>query len=220
MITELNIVDPAIIGGQKVNVVEYKLQNYRLHQVLEQMARMFLFLLECDSNNTSSKIKPRDARKVIAQWQIAKEELEFSMAHNDLPDGVYEYGFAVCFPEGKEIQRIRNVKIKRIYTEMFNCARQILSVDSAKTQGYIAREDYAEIMEIFTCVDACLARWIGGGSNAEDTGIYVPAYEELGVIMPDVDGDYAVMNEPSPTTPVAKLPDTPDTPAPASTAKK
>jgi len=214
MITELNIVDPAIIGGQKVNVVEYKLQNYRLHQVLEQMARMFLFLLECDSNNTSSKMRPRDARKILAQWAIAKGELEFSMAHNDLPDGVSEYGFAICFPEGKEIQRIRNVKIKRIYTEMFNCARQILSVDSAKTQGYIAKEDFDEIMEVFTCVDACLARWIGTGADAENTGLVVPAYEELGVILPDVDGDYAVINEPSTTVPAPKLPDTPDS-APA-----
>lgn len=212
MITELNKVDPAIIGGNIVNVVEYKLQNYRLHQVLEQMSRMFLFLLECDSNNTSSKIRPRDARKILAQWQIAKDELEFSMAHNDLPDGIYEYGFSICFPEGKEIQRIRNVKVKRIYTEMFNAARQILSVDSAKTQGFIAKEDYNEIMEMLLCVDACLARWIGGGADVDDTGISVPAYEELGVIRPDVDSDYAVINEPASGTPPAKLPDVPDVP--------
>jgi hypothetical protein len=210
MITELNKVDPEIQGGLKIDVVDYKLQNYRLHQVLEQMSRMFLFLLKCDSNNTSSKIRPRDARKILSQWKIAKDELEFSMAHNDLPDGIYEYGFSIAFPQGKEIQRIRNVKVKRIFTEMFNCARQILSVDSAKTQGFIAREDYLEIMENFTCVDACLARWIGSGADVDDTGIVVPAYEELGVIEPDVDSDYAVINEPSSATPPPKLPDVPD----------
>lgn len=211
MISELVTVDPVVIGGRKINVVEYNIQNYRLHQVLEQLARLFLFLLECDSNNTSSKMKPRDARGILRQWAIAKEELDFSMAHNDLPDGIYEYGFKILLPEGKEIQRIRNVKIKRIYSEMFNCVRQILSVDSAKTQGYIAAEDHAEIMEMMTCVDDCLARWIGNGTDAANTGIVAPAYEELGVIYPDVDSDYASIREPSADAPAPKLADAADT---------
>lgn len=209
MITELNKVDAKIVGGRKINVVDYHIQNYRLHQVLEQMARMFLFLLECDSNNTSSKIRPRDARRILNQWAVAKDELVFGMEHNDLPSAIYEYGFSVCLPEGKELQKIRNVKIKRIYAEMFNAARQILSVDSSKTQGFVATEDHAEIMEWFNTVDLCLARWIGDGSP-ENTGILVPAYEELGVISPDVDSDYATINEPSADTPIAKLPDSPD----------
>lgn len=211
MITELRKIDPSVIGGRVIDVVEYKLQNYRLHQVLEQLGRLFLFLLECDSNNTSSKVKPRDARGILRQWEIAKDELTFSMQYNDLPDGIYEYGFSVSFPDQKEIQKIRNVKIKRIYAEMFNTARQILSVDSSRTQGFIAPEDHADIMEMFTCVDACLARWIGDGSDASNLGIVVPAYEELGVISPDVDSDYATMAEPSADAPLPKLPDVPDT---------
>jgi hypothetical protein len=131
------------------------------------------------------------------------------MAHNDLPSAIYEYGFVINFPEGKEIQKIRNVKIKRIYAEMFNAARQILSVDSAKTQGFVASEDHQDIMDWFNTVDLCLSRWIGDGTEA-DTGILVPAYEELGVISPDVDSDYAAVNEPSASVPVAKLPDVSD----------
>jgi hypothetical protein len=215
MITELNKVDASIIGGQSINVVEYQIQNYRLHQILEQVARLFFFLLECDSNNTSSKMRPRDARRVVSQWQIAKDELVFSMEHNDLPDGIYEYGFTINFPEGKVIQRIRNVKVKRVLTEMFNTARHILSVDSAKTQGYIAREDFNDIMENFACVDACLARWIGTGADADNTGLVAPAYEEVGILSPDVDSDYATISEPSAGQPLPKLPDTPDVNAPA-----
>lgn len=211
MITELRKVDATVVGGRTIDVVDYKLQNYRLHQVLEQMSRLFLFLLECDSNNTSSKVKPRDVRNVLNQWKIAKEELEFSMAHNDLPDAIYEYGFSISLPDQKEIQKIRNVKIKRIYSEMFNTARQMLSVDSAKTQGFIASEDHADIQEMFACVDDCLARWVGDGTNAESLGVLAPAFEKLGVIVPDVDSDYASINEPSADTPPSKLPDTPDT---------
>lgn len=210
MITDLNIVDPSIIPGRKIDVVEYKIQNYRLHQVLEQIARLFLFLLECDSNNTSSKIRPRDARRILAQWAVAKDELVFGMEHNDMPSAVYEYGFTISLPTGVEIQRIRNVKIKRVYAEIFNSARQILSVDSAHTQGYVAGEDHSEIMEWFNTVDLCLARWIGDGSEA-NTGILVPAYEELGVVNPDVDSDYASVGEPSADAPLPKLPDVADT---------
>ncbi len=209
MITDLNLVDPQVIPGRKIDVVDYKIQNYRLHQVLEQLARLFLFLLECDSNNTSSKIRPRDARRILAQWAVAKDELTFGMEHNDMPSGVYEYGFSINLPTGKEIQRIRNVKIKRVYSEIFNSARQILSVDSAHTQGYVATDDHSEIMEWFNTVDLCLARWIGDGSEA-NTGILVPAYEELGVIMPDVNNDYASVQEPSADAPLPKLPDVPD----------
>jgi len=205
MITELNVVDPNIIPGRKIDVVEYKIQNYRLHQVLEQIARLFLFLLECDSNNTASKVRPRDARRVLAQWSVAKDELVFGMEHNDLPAANYEYGFVINLPDGKEIQKIRNVKIKRVYSEIFNAARQMLSVDSAHTQSYVAEEDHIEIMEWFDVVDACLARWIGDGSEI-NTGILVPAYEELGVVSPDVDSDYATVNEPSAETPPPTLP--------------
>lgn len=212
MITELNVVNPNVQPGQKIDVVEYHIQNYRLHQVLEQIARLFLFLLECDSNNTSSKIRPRDARRIIGQWNVAKEELIFGMQHNDLPSAIYEYGFVINLPDGKEIQRIRNVKIKRCYTEMFNAARQILSVDSAKTQGFVADEDHSDIMLWFNTVDDCLSRWIGDGTEA-NTGIVVPAYEELGIVAPDVDSDLATINEPSSANPVPKLPDVPDVPA-------
>lgn len=211
MITELNKVDPLVVGGQKIDVVEHKLENYRLHQVLEQLTRLMLFLLECDSNNTASKARPRDVRKIIAQWKIAKDELEFSMKHNDLPNGVYEYGFSILLPDQKEIQRIRNVKTKRVLSEIFNTCRVMLRVDSAKTQSYIANEDYLDIMECFTTVDDCILRWMGTGADAVNTGLEAPAFEELGVLVPDADLDWATMNEPSVITPPPELPDTADT---------
>lgn len=210
MITELNKVDAAVVGGKKINVVEYNIRNYRLHQVAEQMSRLFLFCLECDSNNTSSKARPRDVRGIVGQWKIVKEELDFSMAHNDYPTGSHEYAFKIAFIDQKEIQKIRNVKMKRIVSEMFNCARVILSVDSASSQGFIAQEDADDIILMFKLVDDCLARWIGAGSDITDTGLSAPAYEILGTVVPDVDGDFAEIMEPSSSMPLPKLPDTPD----------
>lgn len=211
MITELNKVDAAIVGGKKVDVVQYSIRNYRLHQVLEQMSRLFLFCLECDSNNTSSKARPRDVRGIVNQWQIVKDEFKFSMDHNDFPNGSHEYAFKINMLDQKEIQKIRNVKMKRIVSEMFNTARVLLSVDSANTQGFIAEEDALDVNQMFVLVDDVLARWIGAGKDTTDTGLMAPAYEVLGTVVPDVDGDYAQIMEPSSTMPIPKLPDTPDT---------
>lgn len=211
MITELKKVDPEIVGGKKIEVVEYNIRNYRLHQVLEQMSRLFLFCLECDSNNTNSKAKPRDIRGIVAQWAIVKDEMTFSMEHNDFPNGSHEYAFIINLIDQKEIQKIRNVKMKRIVSEMFNTARVLVSVDSANTQGFIADEDAADIIQMFTLVDDCLKRWIGDGKDTGDTGLIAPAYEILGAVIPDVDGDYAKILEPSSTMPMPKLPDVADT---------
>lgn len=210
MITELNKVDAEITGGRKIDVVEYNIRNYRLHQVLEQMSRLFLFCLECDSNNTNSKARPRDVRGIVAQWQIVKDEMAFSMAHNDFPNGSHEYAFKINMLDQKEIQKVRNVKMKRIISEMFNTARVLLSVDSSNTQGFIAQEDADDITQMFTLVDDCLARWIGAGKDTADTGLMAPAYEILGQTIPDVDGDYAQIIEPGSGMPAPKLPDTPD----------
>jgi hypothetical protein len=210
MITELQKVSAEVAGGAKIDVVEYNIANYRLHQVLEQMSRLFLFCLECDSNNTSSKARPRDVRRIISQWQIVKDEFEFSVAHNDYPSGKYEHAFKILLIDQKEIQKIRNVKMKRIISEMFGTAQVMLSVDSAQTQGFIAADDAIDIRQSFVLVDDCLSRWIGTGVDADNVGLIAPAYEELGVVQPDVDADFASTNEPSKLTPPAMLPDTKD----------
>lgn len=210
MITELNKVDAEIVGGAKIDVVEYSIRNFRLHQVLEQMGRLFLYILENDSNNTSSKARPRDVRSILSQWKICKDEMEFSVNHNDFPNGSHEFSFKFMLISQKEIQRVRNVKMKRIIAEMFNTARVILSADSANTQGYISVDDARDILEMFTLVDDVMSRWIGDGSSPESVGINVPAFQELGELRPDIDLNWSEMMEPSSGLPLPKLPDTAD----------
>lgn len=209
MITNLKKVDPEIEPGRVIEVVDYRVRNYRLHSVLEQLGRLLLFSLECDSNNTSSKNLPSDTREILSQWKIVKDEFDFSLAHNDFPHGIYEYAYTICLPTGKEIQKIRNVKIKRVFTEVFNSARVLLSIDSANSQGYIAAEDASKVKVIFGCVDDVMLRWIGAGDEG-DLGLVAPAYETLGVLVPDVDSDYATILEPSANMPKPKLDDVPD----------
>lgn len=209
MITELKEVDAQIVPGRKVEVVKYAVRNYRLHQALEQIARLNLFCLECDSNNTASKNLPSDTRGILDQWKIVKDEFEFGMEYNDVPTGSHEYAYEIYLPSGVEIQRVRNVKMKRVITEIFNTARVMLSLDSANSQGFVALNDATDIRKMFEVTDACFARWIGEGS-VESLGLTAPAYEKLGQILPDVDGSYAQVLEPSSSMPRPKLPDVPD----------
>lgn len=211
MITELSKVDPAVAGGVKIEVVEYNIRNYRLHNSLEQMSRLLLFCLECDSNNTSSKNIPSDTRKVLQQWDIVKSEFEFGMEFNDAPTGSHEYAYTISIPSGQEIQKIRNVKMKRVVTEIFNTARVMLSVDSANSQGFVDLVDATDIRRMFTITDACFTRWIGTGEGTDNLGLNAPAYEKLGEISPDVDSDYAQVLEPSRSMPEPKLDDVADT---------
>jgi hypothetical protein len=210
MKTELNIVSANPRAGQKFNVNEINIRNLRLHKVCEQMSRLLLFCIECDSNNTSSKVRPRDVRGIRQQFDIAKSELEFSMAHNDYPQASHEFAFKLYLIDQFEIQSIRNVKVKQIVAEIYNTVHVIVSCDSASTQGFIAAEDARDIQEMIQLCNDAMDRWIGKGTDTADTGLIAPAYEILGQIVPDVDGDYAEMIEPSKEMPLPKLPDVPD----------
>ena len=215
MITNLNQRDPETIGGHEIDVVQNNIRNQAIHAALEQMARLQVFLLECDSNNTNSKMKPSDVRGTRAQWEICKEEFEFGFQdeNNDLPMGAYEYAYQIYTIHQKEIARVRNVKVKKIVTVVWNAMNYLLSVDSASTQGYIAEEDAEGIRTRMAYVDRVMDEWIGNGADFSDTGRRAPAYEILGRIQPDVDSDFAQMLEPSKRMPESRLPDVVDSPS-------
>jgi hypothetical protein len=210
MITELKKVNPTPTGGRVIEVIDYNIRNYRLQTALEALSRCLLFCVECDSNNTNSKNIPSDTRGILLQWDIVKKDFEFSMEHNDFPTGSHEYAFSIALLSQKEIQRVRNVKMKRVIGEMFNAARVMLSVDSANTQGYIALVDAESIRKMFSLVDDMFKMWLGTGAE-EELGLTAPAYEKLGEVQPDVDSDFAKMLEPSSSMPKPKLDDVADT---------
>jgi hypothetical protein len=210
MITEINLVDPEIVPGIKIDCVNYNVRNYRMRDTLEMASRLLLFAIECDTNNTNATVIPSDARDILDQWAVCKEEFDFAIQFNDFPKGSHEFAYQIAILAGKEIQRIRNVAMKTVVAELFNALRVLLSVDSASTQGYISARDQVKVKRMFEIVDAKMARWLGDGSVG-DTGRNSPAFEELGQIRPDIDSDFAQMLEPSRGMPVPKLPDVPDT---------
>lgn len=209
MMTNINLVDPQIVPGKVIDCVAYNVRNYRLRDSLEQAARLLLFMVECDSNNTNAVAIPSDVRVIRDQWTIIQDEFKFAVVYNDFPKGSHEYAYEIALLDGKEIQRIRNVAMKTVVAELFNALRVMVSIDSANTQGYVSTKDQEKVLRVFEIVQAKVDRWLGDGTLA-DTGVNAPAFEELGEITPDVDGDFAIIMEPSRAMPNAKLADVQD----------
>ena len=207
MQTTLKEVSPNVIDDKEIEVVANNIRNPRLHRCLEAMSKLCLYVLKCDSNNTSGTVKPSDAAKIRASWDIIKDEVAFNTTedNNDLPGSDYEFSYMVYTPDQREIRRINNVKTQNVVAEICYCMEHVLSVDSAKTQGYTKPQDVESIQKRLDFVDRTMTRWIGSGTTMTDTGVVLPSYPGLGRIVPGLDSDWAQRLEHSKTTPEPQL---------------
>ena len=211
MITELNIVDPDIVPGAQIDVVQYNIRNFRLHGMMESLSRLLVAILELQSNDSSATVVPSDVRDVMAQFKIIKDDLTFAVEVNDAPLGSYQHAFACLFLSQKEVQRIRNIKVKSVTKDLWVLGMVILGCDSAKTQNFISNPDAAKVARALEVCEKSMVRWIGTGEDADNLGLNAPAFEVTGELLPDVDADWAQKLEPSKTIPKSMLADVADT---------
>jgi len=207
MITELNVVVPEIVPGAKIDVVEHRIRNFRLHGMLENLSRLLIAVLEVQSNDSSATVVPSDVRDIQSQFGIIMEDLAFAKEVNDAPIGSYQHAFCCAIIDQREVQRIRNVKIKNVVRDLWVLGMVILGCDSAKTQNFVSISDFAKITRALEVCQLSMTRWIGSGENDESLGIFAPAFEQTGTVTPDVDADFAVKLEPSKTIPKPQLDD-------------
>lgn len=214
MITNLNIVDPEIVPGAQIDVVQYRIRNFRLHGLMENLSRLLVAIVELQSNDSSATVVPSDARDILAQFTICKDDLDFAVEVNDAPVGSYQHAFVTLFLNQKEVQRVRNIKIKSVVKDLWMFGMVVLGCDSAKTQNFVSVGDVAKIRRAIEVADKSLARWIGTGEDQDNLGVEAPAFESLGELLPDVDADFAQKLEPSKTIPQSMLDDVADTTGP------
>lgn len=210
MKTELNVMSADVVAGKKIDVVEHNIRNFRLHLALQHVAMMQLGFIENDSGNMNATVIPRNVKDAWMQLALVEKELEFAKTHNDPPLADHEEAYKILLLKGNEIQRISNIKQKRVIMELDRFAHIAMSVDSAKSQGNISDRDFEKIYTQLNTVKDAMSIWLGQGSDNSDTGISVPDYSHLGEIVPSVDLDYSQTLEPSKDLPLPHLPDTPD----------
>lgn len=210
MITNLNEVDPDVVPGAQIDVVRYRIRNFRLHGLMESLSRLLIAIIELQSNDSSSTVVPSDVRDILTQYGICKADLEFAIEVNDAPVGSYQHAFVCLFLSQKEVQRIRNIKIKSVVKDLWMLGMVVLGCDSSKLQNFVSVHDSSKIKRALEVCEKSLNRWVGTGENAESLGVTAPAFETSGELLPDVDADWAEKLEPSKTIPKSMLDDVPD----------
>lgn len=210
MKTELVVMQPAITPGKKIEVLEHNVRNFRIHLALQHMSMLLLSMVENDSGNMTGNVIPSNVRDTWAQFNLILSELEFAKTHNDPPLADHESAYKILILKGSEIQKISNVKQKRVAMELVLAAEIMMSVDSANAQGNISEKDFSILERQLSTVRDAMTIWLGTGKDNADTGNEVPAFKHLGEIIPSVDMDYAEIVEPSKDLPLPHLPDVPD----------
>jgi len=216
METRLNIKKSAIIGGREIDVDFVNTKNQTLHLCALPLSKLLLFLIECDSNNTTRTIVPRDSRIINMQMKAFKEELIFSTTKLDQPMGRYDKVYKILIPTEVELKKFPNAKIERVAMAILNLLNVMMQVDSSGAKTYVDLSDRKDIEKSFNVALAVVAKWIGTGDKVKDkdeweTGYDVPAFIEVGRIVPDSDADAAQVHEPSADIGPLGRPDAPDT---------
>lgn len=210
MRTELEILDPEIVPGNTIRVERHRIRNFRLHMMLENISRLQISVMESHSNNTNGKVTPTDVRSILTTYENINGDLKFAIDHNDAPTGNYEEAYVILLLSPKEVQSIRNVKIKTFVKEMHFLCQTILGVDSANSPSFLDLVDHQIIERALFIAKASMDRWLGTGENAESLGEKVESFTKTGEVIPDIDEDWAQRLEPSKSRPLPQLDDVAD----------
>lgn len=220
MKTELLIEDPKPEAGLKIRCYKYSVRNFRLHKVLDTLARMALWTIESRSNNAAAVVAARDSRTAQALWSFAKTEFARAIKFKDSPIGTLERHYEIAVPTPSEIQAVSNIKMKSLALELAHLIDVIIACDSAYHDVFIGDGSQADLQQAMAYFEDFLNSFLGTGALKEgsdpdapafDTGVIEPeGLRILGQVMPDVDLDWGGLQEPSSDVQPARVPDVAD----------
>lgn len=216
MITELALQEQVVVGGEKLAVFKWTLNNQHLHQVCEALSRFQMAAVESDSNNTTGQMIVSDAESLTAEWGRVKYEWAKAVKWRHLAPAAQEKIYSVLCITDNEQLRTPNVKVRRAVEAVASLIQKLVFCDSAKLQYGIGDTDIKKIEQHLAYVEEILVDYVGTGlpkDGSYDLGMYVPAFEHLGVIVPPINLHEAQVQEPSPAAPVVPNKDAPDTPS-------
>lgn len=215
MITELDLVPQVVIGGEKIKVHKWTLNNVHLHQFLHTLSKAQIGLLETDANNASSFVNAEASQMLASAWAQAKFEWSLAKQWRGLEQANLAKTFAVLAITDNECLRIPNTKIQRVCYAIATIIDKGAYCDSAKMQYAISDANIRVIERQMAYLDAVIAAYMGTGlekdDGSSDTGMDVPDYAFVGTVKPPLNLHQATVSEPSPAAPDVPAPDAPDT---------
>lgn len=220
MKTELIVNDPKIEPGKKIECDKYQVRHFRIHKVLESLARLSLFCIESRSNNSSSIVTKQDSVTIRQLWNLVKAEFARAKKFKGAATGTLERVYHIVRPTPSEIQRVMNLKVKSLSLETDHLMEIFIACDSAYLDVYLGDQSQSDLDASMANYEDFLNSWIGDGTLVEgssedepmfNTGIVAPeGLRILGQVEPDVDLDLASHQEPSLDVQPARAPDAPD----------
>tara|TARA_R110000868_G_scaffold9394_6_gene46945 strand:- start:4434 stop:5120 length:687 start_codon:yes stop_codon:yes gene_type:complete len=216
MITNLALQAQVVLGGESIAVFKWTLANQSLAVLGECVSRLQMAILEMDSNNTTGGMIPHDAESIAGEWNRAKYEWSLAKEFRYLAPAAQEKILTVLAITDNEVLRVPNVKCRRAVQALATFLQKINFCDSSKLQYGLTDSDIKKLDQHITYVDRILTDYVGNGLAKDagfDTGMSVPAFEHLGVVVPPINLHEAQIQEPSPAAPDVPSPDAPDTPS-------
>jgi len=217
MVTELDLLPQVVVGGEKIQVHKWTLNNEHLHQYLHTLANLQLGMIEADSGNVTSFVTQQDSEMVQAAWKQSQFEWATAKKWRGLEAAAMEKTYAVLAVTSNEALRVQNVKVRRVVQALATLIHKVAYCDSAKAQYGISDRDVRTIESQQAYVQEIILAYLGDGTARQDgganTGMEVPQYAHVGTVKPPLNLWQAVTAEPSPAAPDVPAPDFPDTPS-------
>lgn len=215
IVTELELTPHAIVGGEKMRVHPYTLNNAHLHQVMEVVSRLQLGVLESDSNNSSGFLIAEDAQAINKAWSQVMFEWETAKRFRNLAPASIEKTYTVLAITDNEIMRCVNVKCRRVVQALSTLIYKVVYCQSARTQYGIADDDVQRIEKHLAYIKYLVDAYVSTGAEKDDgsadTGMNVADYPYLGTVVPPINLHQVVAAESSPASPDLPAPDAADT---------
>lgn len=217
MITNLKVGVPSPQPGMEIACDRFEMKNYRMHQMATGIARLVMFALESDTNNSSAQVVAEDVRNLWAGFAEVKRDFDRALKYKDAPQTQLEEGRALLLPRHSEIQRMNNRPFQLVASELLNLAHVLLFNDSSNQQYWVGAGPQAKISTAMEICENVMSEEIGDGQPGEggfNVGPIHADYSRLGTLAPDVDLDQVTLHEPSvgPVRP-STVPDSKDLPS-------
>jgi len=210
MITNLQLQDKVVVGGEEIAVFKYPIANAHLFQLSELVSRLQMAILEMDSNNSTGGMILSDNESINLDWSRFKVEWELAKKYRHLSPNAQEKVYSVLAITDNEQLRTVNVRCRRVVHAISTLIYRMVWCDSAKLQYGLGDIDIKRIEQQMAYVGELLALYIGSGT-VESMGMEVPAHEHLGNVIPPINMHETTIREPSPSAHLFS--DSPDTPS-------
>lgn len=205
MVTRINEREPEVQGGRTINTVAYRVQQFRLQQMLGAISLMQIGMVECKSNNTSNSISARDARNLKRATEDIRREWDLAKQHRDDPSGLHEMVFKISVLAPEEISAMRNVKLRKVAWELYNLFQVVIGSQDASQHVWLGDATEEDIEQAMQTVEKIVEQFIGDGQPTEgggfNTGVTTANFAYLGHLVPDPTTPQVEKTEPSSDAP-------------------